>query len=65
MTVSRAPKTTAAGRATHLSLDERTARGKAARADVPRRVHAQWEAAPGRRDPIEMLEEQATSVWPI
>ncbi len=61
MTVSRAPKTTAAGRVTHLSLDERTARGKAARADVPRRVHAQWEAAPGRRDPIEMLEEQATS----
>ena len=61
MTVSRVPKTTAAGRVTHLSLDERTARGKAARADVPRRVHAQWEAAPGRRDPIEMLEEQATT----
>ena len=38
MTVSRVPKTTAAGRVTHLSLDERTARGKAARADVPRRV---------------------------
>ncbi len=61
MTVSRAPKTTAAGRVTHLSLDERVARGKAARADVPRGVHRQWEAAPGRRDPIEMLEEQATS----
>ena len=61
MTVSRAPKATAAGRVTHLSLDERTARGKAARAEVPRSVHAQWEAAPGRRDPIEMLEEQATS----
>jgi uncharacterized protein (DUF2252 family) len=48
----------------HLSLAERVARGKAARADVPRSVHAEWEPAPGRRDPIEMLEEQAKTRIP-
>ena len=48
----------------HLTLAERVARGKAARADVPRGVHAEWEPAPGRRDPIDMLEEQAKTRVP-
>ncbi len=57
---------TAGGRATpakvvHLTLAERVARGKAARAEVPRSSLGEWEAAPGRRDPVEMLEEQATT----
>ncbi len=47
------------GRVPHLSLDERAARGKATRAEVPRRSHGAWEPAPGRRDPVELLEEQA------
>jgi uncharacterized protein (DUF2252 family) len=48
----------------HLSVDERAARGKAARAEVPRRSHAGWEPAPGRRDPVAVLEEQAQTRVP-
>ncbi|MGZ4333157.1 MAG: DUF2252 domain-containing protein [Gaiellaceae bacterium] len=48
----------------HLSLDERAALGKAARTEVPRRVHGEWEPAPDRRDPIELLEEQGQSRVP-
>jgi uncharacterized protein (DUF2252 family) len=44
---------------THFTVDERVARGKAARADVPRSSHGEWEPAPGRRDPVDLLEEQA------
>jgi hypothetical protein len=42
----------------HFSVAERAARGKAARAEVSRRVLGEWAQAPGRRDPVEMLEEQ-------
>ena len=45
----------------HFSVAERAARGKAARADVPRGAHAGWEASPVRADPVELLEEQAKS----
>jgi uncharacterized protein (DUF2252 family) len=45
----------------HSSPSEREARGKAARAEVPRRSHAEWDPAPARRDPVEVLEEQAAS----
>jgi len=45
----------------HLSLAERAARGKAARAEVPRSVHGAWEPSPGRRDPVDLLEEQGES----
>ena len=48
----------------HLSLGERAARGKAARGEVPRRVHGAWEPSLGRRDPVELLEEQAQSRVP-
>ena len=43
----------------HFTVSERAARGKAARAEVPRSAHASWEAPPVRADPVELLEEQA------
>ena len=46
------------------SVAERAALGKAARAEVPRNVHGEWLAPSGRRDPVEMLEEQAASRVP-
>ena len=48
----------------HLSAGERAARGKAARAEVPRRSHAAWGAPPGPRDPVGVLEEQAAQRVP-
>jgi uncharacterized protein (DUF2252 family) len=48
----------------HLTVAERVARGKAARARVPREAHAQWEPAPDRPDPIALLEGQADSRVP-
>jgi uncharacterized protein (DUF2252 family) len=52
------------GKLPHLSLRERTARGKAERAEVPRSVHGEWLTPSGRRDPVELLEEQAASRVP-
>jgi len=52
------------GSSQHLSLRERAARGKAERAKVPRSRHGEWSAPPGRRDPVELLEEQAASRVP-
>src|SRR4051794_16062722 len=43
----------------HLSREQRAARGKATRAAVPRSSHAGWEPAPDRRDPVDVLEDQA------
>jgi uncharacterized protein (DUF2252 family) len=43
----------------HLTRAEREARGKAARAEVPRSSHAEFEHPPHRQDPIALLEEQA------
>jgi uncharacterized protein (DUF2252 family) len=51
-------------RVEHFSVAERVARGRAARAEVPRSAHAVWEAAPLRRSPVELLEEQALSRVP-
>ncbi|HKH31564.1 MAG TPA: DUF2252 family protein, partial [Gaiellaceae bacterium] len=48
----------AAAKIQHFSLEERAARGKAARAEVPRRVHADWEPPPHRPDPVILLGEQ-------
>ena len=52
------------GRVEHFTRAERAARGKAARAEVPRSSHAGWEPAPGRRDPVDVLEEQAQTRVP-
>jgi uncharacterized protein (DUF2252 family) len=51
-------------RVEHFSVAEREARGKAARAEVPRRVHAEWEPTSFRRDPVELLEEQGKTRVP-
>ena len=48
----------------HFSVAERAARGKAARAEVPRGSHANWEPAAHRPDPVELLEEQAQTRVP-
>ena len=42
----------------HPTAAERVARGKAARAEVPRRAHGDWQAPPARADPVAVLEEQ-------
>ena len=38
--------------------------GKAARGELPRSAHADWEPAPERSDPVELLEEQAQTRLP-
>jgi uncharacterized protein (DUF2252 family) len=43
---------------------ERSARGKAARAEVPRSTHADWRPSPDRPDPVDLLEEQAATRVP-
>jgi uncharacterized protein (DUF2252 family) len=48
----------------HLSPAERDARGKAARTEVPRRSHGEWEPSSARPDPIALLEQQAESRVP-
>jgi uncharacterized protein (DUF2252 family) len=53
-----------AGKVEHFTPEERAARGKAVRAEVPRRVHGEWEPATLRRDPVDLLEEQAKTRVP-
>src|SRR3954447_19320159 len=48
----------------HPTVEERVARGKAARGNQPRSAHADWAPAPGRADPVDVLEEQARSRVP-
>ena len=48
----------------HPTTGERSARGKAARAVAPRSGQGEWEPASDRRDPVELLEEQAASRVP-
>ena len=57
-------KGVSAGRVVHLSEGERVARGKAARGEVPRSVHAGWEPSLDRPSPVKLLEEQAQSRVP-
>ncbi len=48
----------------HLSIAERVARGKAARAEVPRSSHAAFDPPSKRADPIALLEGQAATRVP-
>jgi len=48
----------------HLTPEERAARGKSARAEVPLESHAEFDPAPDRPDPIALLEEQGASRVP-
>ena len=62
---ARRPSRKPAGKAVpHLSVAERVARGKAARAEIPRSSHAAFEPSPTRGDPIELLERQAQTRVP-
>jgi len=48
----------------HRSVADRVARGRAARAEVPRSSHATFEPSPDRCDPIALLERQARTRVP-
>jgi len=48
----------------HFTPAERAARGRAARQDVPRGAHAEFEPASSRSDPVALLEEQAQTRVP-
>jgi uncharacterized protein (DUF2252 family) len=48
----------------HFTPAERAARGKAARGELPRSSHGAWEPGPRRRDPVDLLEEQAKTRLP-
>ena len=62
----RAPKRAGGGRRRipHLSPQEHSARGRAAREEAPRSRHAEWEPWAERPDPIALLEEQALTRVP-
>src|SRR6476620_3341623 len=53
-----------ARRHVYLSVEERVARGKAARQQAPRPSHRKWEPATDRLDPVALLEEQCESRVP-
>jgi uncharacterized protein (DUF2252 family) len=55
---------TAGAKVEHFSPAERSARGKAARADVPRSIHATWDPGPLRPDPVTLLEQQGETRVP-
>jgi hypothetical protein len=47
-----------------LTVEDRTARGRAERLETPRSLHARWTPAPDRPDPIALLEQQALTRVP-
>jgi uncharacterized protein (DUF2252 family) len=47
-----------------LSVEERAAKGKAARSHVPRSAHAQWSSAQRQLNPLDLLAEQARTRVP-
>jgi uncharacterized protein (DUF2252 family) len=63
-TPDRAPKKSGAGKVVHLTPEERAAKGKAARAEVPRKIHGEWAPPSKRPDPVDVLEEQAKTRVP-
>jgi uncharacterized protein (DUF2252 family) len=58
------PRFASSWRRRRLTLEQRLARGKAARAGAPRSSHGLWEPAPDRADPVELLEEQSQTRVP-
>src|SRR5258708_37741910 len=60
----RAPRYQLGAALGRLTPAESAARGKAARAAVPRASHAVFEPGPDRPDPIALLEEQAATRLP-
>jgi uncharacterized protein (DUF2252 family) len=63
-TVSTARRAPVPRRVEHLTVDERAARGRTARAEVPRSAHAEFDPGADRPDPIALLQQQATSRVP-
>jgi uncharacterized protein (DUF2252 family) len=61
---TRAEPTTPRKRITHPSVEERQARGQAARDRTPLSSHAGWAPASDRPDPVGLLEEQNRSREP-
>ncbi len=58
-------KKAGAGRApVYVDLGERVRRGREARSRVPRSSHGNFEAWPGRPDPVDLLEQQAITRVP-
>jgi uncharacterized protein (DUF2252 family) len=53
------PSFASAWRRKRLTLEERVARGVAARGQAPRSIHGAWQPPAARPDPIALLEEQA------
>jgi Uncharacterized protein conserved in bacteria (DUF2252) len=53
-----------AWRREHLSVDQRMARGRTARAQSPRSGHGKWKPTPDRPDPVALLAEQAATRIP-
>jgi uncharacterized protein (DUF2252 family) len=64
MTISDPPPVTRSPPVPHLTVQERAALGKAARAEVPRSSHARFEPAADRPDPVDLLEGQARTRVP-
>src|SRR5215813_1820327 len=58
------PRRTAKTVVPHLTVAEREARGKQARAEVPRSQHASYEASAERPDPVALLQLQALTRVP-
>src|ERR1700750_762167 len=56
--------TAQARRVEHPTLAEREARGRAARAEVPRSSHAEGAPDAGGRDPVDVLSDQARTRGP-
>ena len=51
-------------RVDHISAEEAERQGKTARVAVPRTLHAAWAASAGRRSPVDIIAEQATTREP-
>lgn len=51
-------------RVQHLSVAQREEQGRAARERTPRGAHGDWKPAPGRPDPVALLESQAPARLP-
>ena len=61
---SRDGRSAKARKVEHFSEAERIAKGKAARAEVPRSAHAAWEPPADRPSPLDLLEQQAQTRVP-
>ena len=64
MVLPRSPATGLEASRQRMSPAERRVRGKAARAEVPRESHAEWEPPADRPDPVALLESQGAARVP-